>query len=391
MFSLVCLFVIIYAAKLGVLRHPAFILNYVFAVFIVLFSFSEVLFFNEQTFYINSDEVWFANEAKLSLLEIWAKHTRYFLYIAYSHTTYLLTGEWGFKLQSVPFALLIALILYDGVKKIEILWLFPFFLGYIFFISTLNMRDTMVICIMLFYMLKISTANVKWLLVLSLVVANLCLYIRPEYFYVCFLLMFWVLISRTVRGGLFVLCVIPSFFIIFSYIYIGDLVFSIAKIIYPVRIDSYLNETAVEITNVPFMNSNAASIVRQLLTPLPSSKINYFLTQGLSQNLFLLEFFRIIMMTSYYIMALMLMYKWRSTYAVMRDNIFLHAIFIMAVINTLLYAIYRDGGGASRNKLYPIILVLCLFVSVYKIKTKSIQKNIVVREEIINTAGTANA
>lgn len=72
-----------------------------------------------------------------------------------------------------------------------------------------------------------------------------------------------------------------------------------------------------------------------------------------------------ILMMSFYLMSALLLFKWKKVCNILKNNRFLQVLFTIAVINTILYAIYRDGGGSSRNKLYPIMFAYVTFITLY--------------------------
>lgn len=365
MFIIIWLIVFLYAIRLKIINHPAFIFNVFFALFICVLAFLEVGLLKDGTIFLNPDEPWFSMEAQRPLQEILVNHKRYLAYILYSHSTYVLVGEWGFKIQSLPFALLSAMILYDASGKKNALWLFPIVFGYVYFLATLHMRDLMIICTSLYFALKVSRGGSKEIITWSAIAMLFFSVLRPEFSIMWFFIMIWLLACYWAKNKFFMIFVIPVILSFISFAFFSDVFVNIASYFYPERIKSYVDDRAVELDSIFYFNDNINALIRQLITPLPTSKISYMLNYGLATNLFFQEIFRMVLMSLFYIMSIALLFNLKKSYLLIKENRFLQVLFAIALINTYLYAIYRDGGGSSRNKLYPIIWVYVVFLNIY--------------------------
>jgi hypothetical protein len=368
-FLILWLFVFLYAMRLRIITHPAFIFNVFVALCIGALAFVDIGLVTDPNMYIFSDEKWFSPEAKRPLEEIISSHKRYLAYILFSHSTYLFAGEWAFKIQSIPFALFSSLILYDATRKKSTLWLFPIVFSFIFFLATLNLRDVILFSAMLFFMLKVSRSKLPGIITWSTLTILFFSVIRPEYSIVCFFIMCWVLVNNRVKNKFLVL-IIPAVTVIVLFVFFENAIFGIANYFYPGRVSHYVSDKAVELGQIPFLNDNATALVRQLITPLPLSKIIFIYNNEVPGRRILYEILRMIMMISYYFMFVVVLIKWKKAYYFLVQNRFIQILFMMAVINTVLYAIYRDGGGGSRNKLYPFILVYVFFINFYIFRIK---------------------
>lgn len=373
--------VFLYAVRLKVISHPAFIFNIFAALFICVIAFLEIELLNDGYLYLYPDEPRFSAWAQEPFLDIINRHKRYLIYVLFSHSTYSFAGEWAFKIQSVPFALLSSLMIYDVTKQKNTLWLFPVVFGYLYFLATLNLRDSIVISAMLFFLLKISRSESKGIIIWSMFAMAFFSIIRPEYSIVCSIVMVWVLVNRGIRNKFFVL-IVPSIIVTVLFVFFEDAIFGIADYFYPGRVAKYVAFRSPGLDAIPFLNDNATALVRQLFTPIPISKINFLLTHGPSYNLVVMEIFRMILMTSFYFMFLAVLFKWKKAYSYLKENRFLQVLFMLAVINTILYAIYRDGGGGTRNKLYPFILIYIMFGKMYLYQ---------IRSHIVNLTGSTNS
>ncbi len=352
-----------YAKKMRILYHPAFLLNVVACFFVALLSFGEVLILSPENFFPRLDENFFVNAAKEDFSTIISGNNRYLGFIIFSHLTYITSCEEALKFQLLPFALFILLVVYDFTRKKNALWLFPVVWGYIYMLATLAMRDTILIAGMLGILLKLSRAESKlafgcwsfWGLVFFS-------FLRPEYSIVLFLTILWYCGAVRFKKKFFATYFIPSFLILLVFIFSNSFVIEVGNVFYPGRIESYKEDFVETGSSVPFLGDNLNALLRQLFTPLPSSKMVYLLSHGPSSNLVLKEVFRIVIMLGFYIMLLFLLFRPKAVYFLLRNNYFLQLLFIVSVINTIFYAVYRSGGGSTRNKVFPIFLVFIIYI-----------------------------
>lgn len=356
----VCVF-LIYAYKLKILTNPGFILNLIFAFLVSLMSIIEGLAVTPDFFYVRLDEEWFYHESVSGINNIYNNHFRYFLYLAYSNLSFQLGGDYIFKFHLVPFAILTSLILYEISKQKSVLYFFPVVFGYIYFLSTIHMRDILIIFFCLFFLFKLANSRRPLFVILFTILFFLTL--RAEFIIVFLITYFWMKSESVFNKGFLINFFIPGLVImvLISLPNFTEIIISISDLFFPGRMRLYLALRSEEVSKLPFLTENASSIIRQLITPFPWSKIRSLLTEPIGTNLILKEIFRIIMMSSYFIILIYLSFNFRKVIVIMNENKFLRLLFAFSIQITILYAIFGDGGGASRNKLFPIILIFLIF------------------------------
>jgi len=353
--------VLVYAYKLGLLTNPGFLLNVIFAFLISLISIVEGIAITPDFFYVRLDEYWFYRESVSGMDYILNNHFRYFLYLAYSNLSYILGGEYIFKFHLVPFALLTSLVLFDITRLKSVLYFFPVVFGYIYFLSTIHMRDTLIVFFCLFFLFKLAETKKPTFVIFVTILFFLTL--RAEFIIVFLFTYFWMKSESIFKKGFLLNYFIPGFLIIvlISLPNFTDIVVVVSDLFFPGRMGLYLALRSEEVSSLPFLTENASSIIRQLITPFPWSKIRSLLTEPMGLNLYVKEIFRVIMMSSYFLMILYLFFNLKKVVEIMDENKFLRLLFAVSIQITILYAIFGDGGGASRNKLFPIILVFLIF------------------------------
>jgi len=353
--------VLVYAYKLGLLTNPGFLLNVIFAFLISLISIVEGIAITPDFFYVRLDEYWFYRESVSGMDYILNNHFRYFLYLAYSNLSYILGGEYIFKFHLVPFALLTSLVLFDITRLKSVLYFFPVVFGYIYFLSTIHMRDTLIVFFCLFFLFKLAETKKPAFVIFVTILFFLTL--RAEFIIVFLFTYFWMKSESIFKKGFLLNYFIPGFLIIvlISLPNFTDIVVVVSDLFFPGRMGLYLALRSEEVSSLPFLTENASSIIRQLITPFPWSKIRSLLTEPMGLNLYVKEIFRVIMMSSYFLMILYLFFNLKKVVEIMDENKFLRLLFAVSIQITILYAIFGDGGGASRNKLFPIILVFLIF------------------------------
>lgn len=353
--------VLVYAYKLGILTNPGFLFNVIVAFLICIMSIVEGMVITPDFFYVRLDEPWFYSESVLGLEYIFNNHFRYFLYLAYSNLSYLLGGDYIFKFHLIPFALLTSLILFDIARLKSVLYFFPIVFGYIYFLSTIHMRDMLIVFFCLFFLFKLANSRRPLFVILFTILFFLTL--RAEFIIVFLITYFWMKSESVFNKGFLINFFIPGLVImvLISLPNFTEIIISISDLFFPGRMRLYLALRSEEVSKLPFLTENASSIIRQLITPFPWSKIRSLLTEPIGANLVLKEIFRIIMMSTYFLMVLYLIFNFRKVVEIMDENKFLRLLFAVSIQITILYAIFGDGGGASRNKLFPIILVFLIF------------------------------
>lgn len=363
--------VIIYAYKLGVLKSGAFCFNIFIAAFIATLSFFEGEILTPDFYFIRLDESTFYRESITSLNYIVSEHWRYLGYILYSHLTYITGGEFLFKIQSIPFALLSSLVLYDLTKNKLSLWLFPIFFSYIFFLSTLHMRDSMIIFGVLYFVLQLSRCHkgaciIGWTSLAILYFITL----RLEFAIIFFLVGTWILLVNKLKFNIKTAFIYPPFILIVLFIipYTTTLLIEISNYFFPGRAEVYLLIREEEVTSFPLLNANASSFIRQIITPIPTSLLIRVLGSEIPVNLYLSDLFRFLIMIFVYTTISFLLVNFWKAYNIFIRCSFIQILLIISVIVSIVYSIYGDGGGDSRNKIYPYLFLFILLMKMVKIK-----------------------
>ena len=361
-----------YTLRLRLQRHPAFWINVFLAVFIIFLSYAERLLLLEGTFYSFPDERFFANAATFPFSEIIVQHSRYLIFVLFSRVTIVSFGEWALKLQSVPFGLLTGLLLYDATRKINLLYFFPILFGYFLMLSTLMLRDAIIIFFNLFFLLNISRSKNSISLLWYAIAVAFFSFIRPEFAYVYILIFTWLTATFFLKQNVFLRFILPSVLVTVVFVVAIDLVVSVSDFFYPDRAITYLSNRDVELQRLWFLPENLSALIRQIVTPIPTSLMRRLVSQEMGDGLIIKDIFRVLLMTTFYIMTVSLAVKPRRAFSVLSKNYFIIYLLIFSVIVTIAYAIFGDGGGSTRNKVYPYLLIFCLFFLTYEFKVKSL-------------------
>jgi len=361
-----------------VLKKNAFWFNIAVALTILAIGIIELHLFSPDEWFTKLDEQTFIKWAQQSVSEIKAKGNRYFLFIILTRETLGSAGEGlALKVQSIPFAILTSLVIYDATKLRVTLWLFPIIFSFLFFFATLVMRDSIIIFVTIWLCLKVSRSKAASLPMWTALGWAFYYFIRPEAGWLFLFTLLWYFIYRFLKRDVVVIYFIPTFLILFIFVTpIADYLIDFVGIYYGDRIDLYTINRSQELKNLPFISENAAATIRQLFTPFPLSKLARFLTIGAGENLYIYEFVRMIMMSSFYFLTLYCLIFWRKIWRVFAQNDFLKLVFGIALAYTLAYAIYADGGGDSRNKIYPYLLLYLFFVmTIHQLKIFGLANN----------------
>ena len=380
------LLVFIYATKLKVIRRPAFLVVFFVTCFLALLSYAEVILLSPQDIFSRLDESYFRDVAGLEFNELLAEGSRYRVFHVYNFLTYnsLFGWDWALKIHLVAFSLLIMLVLYDSIRSIYVIWFFPIVFSYVIFLSTLNMRDVVLIFVTLFSLLYLSRSeNLFKKAIWSIVPILFLFYIRPQAAYFYFFVSFWIIFFATQRRSIFFSYYLPSALVlslIIFYLLFGQLIVNI-QIYTPYNLEFYLHDRSEELQRIPFLGENMTALIRQIITPLPSSKVGQILVGDMSINFYFYEMSRSVMMLAVYALIAYLIFSWRFLSVAFRQNSFLGVLLILAAMYTVAYAIYSDGGGDSRNKLYPFFLFYLLFFEIIREKRACLKRNLVVPPE----------
>ena len=354
----------IYAHKLEVLNKASFWFN-LFIVFLLAFlGIVELEIFSADNWFSRLDEQTFVDWGQLPMSEISPKNHRYFLYILLTHLT-LKTGGGllALKLQCTSFAVLSSLVIFDATRRKDSLWLFPILFSFLFFFSSLVMRDMIIIFVTLWLCLWISRLSIFYLPVWAILGWCFYFHIRPEAGLFFLFALVWYVFHKVSRlGFIFTYCLPTAIAFIIFVTPLVDYIIEILRFFYTERIDLYVYQRSEAIKIIPFFSDNFTAVLRQLFTPFPVSKLIDILKNGGGENLFIYELLRMHMLVVFYFLIFYCLAKWRSVLKVLSKNDFLKLLFGITVAYTLAYSLHSDGGGDTRNKVYPYLLLFIVFL-----------------------------
>lgn len=369
-------FVFFYASKLRLTKRTAFWFVLLTTWLLAFFSYAEVLLVSPEDIYSRLDEQYFADIAGLEFQELIKEGERYRLFHLYNFLTLnsWFGWNWALKVHLIAFPILIALVLFDFVKNIYVIWFFPIVFSYVILLGTLNMRDVILIFITLYSVLYLSRANssLKRILWVGLPF-GLMSFIRPEAAFLYLFLGIWIgFFTIWIRRPTFAFYIPAA--LIFGLVIFQTNLEQLAMYLQqltPLNIYPYLEARAEELQQLPFLGENMTAVIRQLVTPLPTSKLNQIATGGMSEAFYIYEISRSLMMAIVYGLALYAVFNWQYLGAVFRINRSLGALLLISILHTAAYSVYSDGGGDSRNKLYPFFLLFLLYFEIIVAKKES--------------------
>jgi hypothetical protein len=367
---LLCAFV--FAKRLGLLYRYELLVNLLAISIIVVFVYFELIVFNNSDLFKLSDEVFFLELAEFNYDYLFDRHSRYFLYAAYSKLNAATFGSSFLKVQNIPFSLAIALLVYKLSNRRASLLFFPLVFGYIYVLSISNLRDSMLILLVLLYVVVLKNASVLKSLILTIFISLLFMYIRPEYAIVIVISWAILMVCRMIPSR-FVwksLVAVASIFVT-GYLALPHWVLDLSDAVYPERVSGYLAERDESEINVSFIGPNGGALIRQILTPFPPSKLMMLITNPeFTDNLVITEATRIVLLSIFYFLMIYCMINYRHISRVMGDRADLQILFTISVVVSILYALYGAGGGDSRNKLFPYLFTYVLAFNIIGEKLK---------------------
>jgi hypothetical protein len=310
------------------------------------------------------DEVYFLRNSQVPLAELASGGLgRYNGYLIYAHLAQVGTPEWVLKAVNIPWLWIFMVQLYrlSGSSRWS-LRLFPLALPYLYVLSFMNMRD-MIGLVILMMLITLTATRIHHLDSMpvriiavsagALVLASL----RPQWivFFVASVSVLAMVIGRARLRYATAFLVLAA----------GTLAYPLLatqldrlQIVAAYSVLSRTSENAQALGTSQFgVRSAAIGVARQLITPLPTSKLVALTHEPPGANLYLIEVTRIIMNTSFIAALLLVAWRFREflVFVKHRPAVFLLAVF--AAVNTVVYGVYLFGVGSSRNKVLPIILV----------------------------------
>lgn len=110
------------------------------------------------------------------------------------------------------------------------------------------------------------------------------------------------------------------------------------------------------------------AIVRYFSTPLPTSLLERFLMQDVTQFGYLDDVIRFLNQLFYFLMLTWILIKlvWLKLKITTNWNSSVWVLFVVTLINSVIYALYYAGGGHSRIKLLLFVFVFVVFTCLGK-------------------------
>ncbi|MCC5879172.1 MAG: hypothetical protein JJU03_04675 [Idiomarina sp.] len=363
MLAIVFVFVFIAAHKVNILSSKYFLfLLLVTFTLASLFLFETYVLLPEDSFY-RLDEDYFRMEVNHSFAHILENHRRYLLFVLYSKSNYFLFGEFGLKIQSIPFVLLTSILLYKVTQRKISLVLFPIVFLYVVFLSALLMRDAMLVFFTLYfiYLCVNAKGNIKFIL-FTFCCVFFFLFIRPEAAVLFAASALWFSLYKIFGVSKKINFVyLPLIFILLFVSPFYNYLIDVAGYVVGVgRLSIFAELKSDSFMGIPFLNQNIQIIIRQIITPVPTSKLYEMIYEGVSSNFYLYEISRMVLMGAFYFGALFLMFRPGYVMNVINKSDFVAFLILLATLYTVSYALYSEGGGDSRNKLYPFLLVFII-------------------------------
>lgn len=357
--TLFLLITIIIQYKYHLLDNKYIYINYFIISFLSFIYLSETFCIADKIFFM-FDEEYFYQEAlnktySSIFLNILSLYNVYFFFVKSVlegfHFPVLL------KIINVFFSIWLMILFSRKYENNEIIRYYPIFLPYLFTLSFTNMRDSMMLLVFfsLIYFLTKKKSIKEYIIIFIL--SFLLISLRPMW-----LLMIYgsYLLILFLRGNIFIKI---GSLILIGIILIFSIDFLINEIYRALIFSNIINMRAETIEALERYGNNfiLLSIIRQLTTPFPHTKIQQLLSGTPSENLYIFEIARTIMMISYYYLIFYVVKYRKRFYEFIKKDVFNQVLLLTAIINTIFYAVYIQGGGSSRNKVFPIILLFLFF------------------------------
>jgi hypothetical protein len=353
------------ARSYGLLKNKYFIYNIIFALTLCIFTTLESLYYRDSIFILPDEFGYLKMSNNIDFIDIIkAIHERYMAYILHVKIATLISPDYILKIINIPLIIILMIYLTKKYNNILILKYGPLFIPYLYIMSVNNMREVManlVFFILLFNIVDIKIKNIHYVIILSVLLWSL----RMQWFVVLF---FSVLLLQFKQSPFIIKKVM--------YTLITIVLIALMMPFFNDKYSQYLglssfnnfNPTDVihdnlELSGMSEIELFITAILKQLLTPLPTSKIEFLLfSNSMSNNLYLSEISRIIMNTVFYCMIIYTLFHIKSFYRFIMNNKANYVLFLVSVSTSLIYAFYMFGSGGSRTKLFPIILLFLFYV-----------------------------
>jgi len=356
--------------KSGIWREVFFYINFLILLFVGLMHWLEIISSNTSTLILHNDIISFLNIASLPVSEIFQYRWRYSLFAMWYKDVMFWFGFRGIFISLIPFFVIFISLLYVISNKNRLLLiLFPFFLTFYYYLPFIGYRDIILHCIILLFAAAINKHNAVNFFAIAFVLASVLVFLRYQWallliasYLITFIYIHKNIFSKKFYSHYLVIHIILLVPVIYFFIIYQDFILDRISRALSVR------DEEVIVAKFPSWTSYLLALVRQLLTPLPSSLFSQWFDGQILGTNFVRDLTRMVMMTFFYIGLLYLISNANLALRIIHNNKGLIFLFVFSFGNTILYAVYGDGGGSSRNKTFPIILVLLVLVEILRIK-----------------------
>jgi hypothetical protein len=352
------------ARSYGLLKNKYFLYNIIFALTLCFLTIIESLYFRDSILILPDEFGYLEMSNNIDITEIiTAIHQRYMAYILHVKLATLVSPDIILKIINIPLISILMIYLTKKYNNILILKYGPLFIPYLYIMSVNNMREVaanLVFFLLLFNIVDIKLKNIHYVIILSVLLWSL----RMQWFVVLFFSVLLLQFKQSpfikkVMYTLITIAVIPLMTPFFNDIYSQYLGLGAFSNFNPG--DAMHDD--LELSGKSDIELFITAMLKQFLTPLPTSKIEFLLlSNSLSNNLYLSEISRIIMQTVFYCMIIYTLFHIKSFYRFIMNNKVNYVLFLVSVSTSLIYALYMFGSGGSRTKLFPIILLFLFYV-----------------------------
>jgi hypothetical protein len=327
----------------------------------IIFSFHmfEISYLSDNLFFM-FDEKWFLeyaqNETIYSTLENIFK--KYGIYILLEQLILNTFGIPSFlKIINFTFLLMFVIFLYNRENNELVIKYFKYFFLYLVILSFTNMRDIFmlyVLFVLIHFLTKQKTIkNVLYITLSTLIMISL----RPTWVLMIYAAYFMIRFSI---GGVQEKLISMAVIIFITFLTFDFITMQIARAIYFLTLENMNVESVSNITSSG-TNLYFGAFLRQIFSPFPHSKLLQMFSEEPSANLYIFEICRMFMMLGFYYLIFFTIKNFKSFLIFLKVDTFYNILFVVSLVNTVFYTVYRLGGGSSRNKTLPIILLFLFY------------------------------
>ena len=357
---------------------------YIFIVLIIhaLFYYEVMLldldyFISDELAYIDFDDAQGLSES--------AKNDRILWFYYHSLVSFIMPVDGLFnKLISLPFLPLILLLVYNFCNKRNLSLFLFLFCPYLLFLMQTAIRDIAILyftLLIISYWCNASSKNSKVIFQL-LTLIFLLFMLRPfAVFIVAFSIYIYELFAKFKNKPFR-----DVLYLLFYNVVVAIIVSGFFYLLFQDKIDQYIRTLTYFSENGLWLDESKSNvkpaltfqyfsyaIIRYISTPLPTSLLERFLTESVTQFGYLDDIVRFLNQLFYFVMFIWILIKLviRKGKLVAQWNSSIWILCIVTILNSIVYALYYAGGGHSRIKLLLFIFVFVVFVCLGKREDKA--------------------